>query len=402
MADQIERPCWCGADQFVDFSEDYRRCSNCETLVSLAGLRAEELVVHDDEHDFYGREYWLSHQRDALAIPDIFQRIRADLPERDLFWLRTLLAHKLPPARVLELGSAHGGFVALARWAGFDAVGQEMSPWVVDFAHRTFDIPMLLGPLEEQVLQEASFDGVALYDVLEHLDSPLVTILRCVELLKQDGLIIIQTPCYPEGVAYAELVERDDPFLAHIGKKNVRQHLYLFSRRGAQMLMERVGLATVRFEPALFSYDMYFVASRSVLMLTDVAQRSEALTRSAPARLVQALLDVGDREAELRQENMLIERDRLDRIENIVKLNQHIEQISRDYEMRLKVILEQQSQIAELSQQIQHIGAQSEKHLQIIEDQQAVIDRQRASLAKVNRNMIVRALRALRLLEDVS
>src|SRR6185503_8503899 len=121
MTTKPERLCWCDKSSLVTFSPDYAVCQHCGTLVSQVGLSVEQLTVRDDDQDFYGREYWLSHQRQDLGLPDIYARARSDLPERGLYWLRTLLSYKLPPARVLELGSSHGGFVALLRWAGFDA-----------------------------------------------------------------------------------------------------------------------------------------------------------------------------------------------------------------------------------------------------------------------------------------
>ena len=58
-------------------------------------------------------------------------------------WLRTLMQFVLPPARVLEVGCGHGGFVAMMRQAGYDAMGLELSPSIVKFARDTFDIPVI-------------------------------------------------------------------------------------------------------------------------------------------------------------------------------------------------------------------------------------------------------------------
>ena len=173
-------------------------CVACGTLVSQAHLAPEQVGVDDDVGDFYGREYWFSHQRERLGLPDIEDRARLDLPERCLYWLRTLLAYKLPPSRTLELGSSHGAFVSLLRYAGFDAVGLEVSPWVVDYAQRTFRIPVLSGPIEQQQLPAQSFDAVILNDVLEHLPDPRATVRASVSLLKPDGVLLVQTPRYPD------------------------------------------------------------------------------------------------------------------------------------------------------------------------------------------------------------
>ncbi|NEO94351.1 MAG: class I SAM-dependent methyltransferase, partial [Moorea sp. SIO3G5] len=128
MTQTLRHICWCGNTELTEFSPDYFVCYQCGTLVSKTGLRTEQIRVQDDNHDFYGKEYWLSHQTEHYGFPDIRQRARQDLPERCLHWLRTLMAYKLPPAKVLELGCAHGGFVAMMGWAGFEAMGLELSP----------------------------------------------------------------------------------------------------------------------------------------------------------------------------------------------------------------------------------------------------------------------------------
>ena len=72
---------------------------------------------------------------------------------------------------------------------------------------------MLSGPIEDQSIQSGSLDILALMDVLEHLPDPIDTMRRCLELLKHDGTLIIQTPRYPEGKTYEDLSNTHDPFL---------------------------------------------------------------------------------------------------------------------------------------------------------------------------------------------
>src|SRR5262245_42932968 len=171
--------CWCGNAALAAFCPGYARCPVCDTLVSSQMPGPDIARVDDEERDFYGRHYWFAYQEEHRGNLPLSARTRSDLPERCLHWLRTLLAYKFPPARVLELGSAHGGFVGMLRLAGFDAIGLEISPWVVEFARATFEVPMLLGPLEAQDLDAASFDVIALMDVLEHLPDPTRTMQRC-------------------------------------------------------------------------------------------------------------------------------------------------------------------------------------------------------------------------------
>ncbi len=280
--------CWCGNTELTEFSPDYLACSKCGTLVSKTGLRSEQLRVQDDNHDFYGKEYWLSYQTEHYGFPDIRQRARQDLPERCLHWLRTLMAYKLPPAKVLELGCAHGGFVAMMGWAGFDAMGLELSPWVVEFAQQTFNMPILSGPIEDQQLESELFDAIVLYDVLEHLPDPVATMSYGASLLKEDGIFIVQMPNYEEGKTYSEMVAQKDHFLHQM--KSI-EHIHLLSRRGVSQFFKNLGFEFLQFEQQLFDYDMFFVASRQALVRYTDEQISYYLLKSPSGRMVQALLD---------------------------------------------------------------------------------------------------------------
>src|ERR1700677_2304366 len=109
---------WCGHQGLEPYSDDYRVCRACGTLVSRAPWTAE----------LYNDDYWTKRQTEHHGLPDIRKRARLDLPE----------------------GCAHGGYVALLGWAGYDAVGTEISPSVVRFAKETFAVNVLAGFVEKQ------------------------------------------------------------------------------------------------------------------------------------------------------------------------------------------------------------------------------------------------------------
>lgn len=307
--------CWCGNSTLEPFAPGFLRCPTCETLVA-AQMRGTDITrVGNDEQDFYGREYWFSHQEQDLGLPNISVRSRVDLPERCLHWLRTALKYKVPPAKALELGSAHGAFVALLRWAGFDATGLELSPSVVDFARRTFDIPMLVGPIEDQQIEPASLDLIALMDVLEHLPDPTGTMQRCLSLLKPDGVLLIQTPRYREGASYDEMDAQRDPFLTLLREEG---HLYLFSQNSVGQLFRRLGAEHLEFELAMFAqYDMFFAASRTPLTMNSAADIEKELSSAPSGRLVQAMLDLDNHLQKLKNRSAQLEADRAARLEVI-------------------------------------------------------------------------------------
>ena len=255
-------------------------------------------MVHDDASDFYGRKYWFEHQRKDLGLPDITERSVSDLPERCLYWIQSLLDFKLPPASVLEVGCGHGGTVSLMRRAGFDAIGMELSPWIVEFARQTFDIPVLQGPVENGVVDDKRFDAILMFDVLEHLPSPIDTIRRCEKLLQPDGIFVIQTPKVPPAESYNELIRQHREFASHLHP----EHLFLFTDAAVQKLVASVGFErTARLTP-LFPYDMFFVASKQNLEQNQPAAIEEKLLTTSDGRLILGLLTLYRENQQLRQD----------------------------------------------------------------------------------------------------
>ncbi len=274
--------CWCGNRALEPYSAEYRVCRACGTLVSQgAAVPAAEL---------YSESYWLERQKRHHGLPDIHARARLDLPERAAYWLAHLLQRKLPPGRILEVGCGHGGYVALLNWAGFDALGTEMSDWVTGFAARSFGVTVLRGPVEAQPLAPGSFDVIVVNDVLEHLPDPVATFRHCASLLSPAGFFVIQTPEYREHLAHADLVRTSDLFLKHIDG-NSDEHLFLFSRRSATRFFAELGFPEIEFSNPVYSYDLFFTASRQPLARQTPEAIGAALVARPTGRLVQALLD---------------------------------------------------------------------------------------------------------------
>jgi 2-polyprenyl-3-methyl-5-hydroxy-6-metoxy-1,4-benzoquinol methylase len=341
--------CWCGSTDFTPFSPAYAECQACGTLASLATFSPDQLIVNDDESDFYGKTYWLGHQNTELGFPDIYKRARVDITERNLHWLKTLLKYRLPGAKVLELGCSHGSFVGLMRHTGFDASGVEMSPWVVEFAKRTFDVPVSVGPIENTDCAESSIDVIVLMDVLEHLPDPVATMSHCLKLLKPDGIMIVQMPQFQTGMNYADLVKAESPFL---GMLQEHEHIYLFTQGSAARLFKQLGMDYIQFEQAIFDqYDMFFVVGRQPFQTSTTEEIEKVLAGTRNGRIATALMDLRDREVASLE-------DRIARGEQIETLTRMVKTLEADQTARgeqLQQLTEwltaSQKQVSQLEQQ---------------------------------------------------
>lgn len=284
------RRCWCGNAELKAFSAQYRRCAACETLVARQMPDPQMARVDAEERHFYGRNYWFAYQEKELGLPNIVDRTRSDLYDRCPHWLNILLKYLHPPAKVLELGSGNGSFAFLMRCVGFDVTGLELSPWLAEYVQNTYEVPMRVGPIEEQRLSAGSLDAIVMMDVLEHLENPLKTLQCCAEALTPKGLLMVQTPCYPEGRSMKALAAGNSRFPEVMRD---RGHLLLFSRTSAARLMQQAGFEHLYFEPAVFAhYDMSFIASRTPQKGHARDATDRLLEQTPQGRLVRGLIDL--------------------------------------------------------------------------------------------------------------
>ncbi len=291
------RTCWCSSDRLTPFSPDYDQCVACASLVCKIGVTLDDLLVSDDAVDLHGREYWLSPWFYAHNGGDIYERARFDLSGLHLTWLLTLLKYKSPGARVLELGCGSGAFVALMRWAGLESVGLELSPWVVEFTRKTFDVPIHRGPVERQDFAPGSFDAIVLLSVVEHLPDPVSTLSLCMHLLAPDGMLLIETTCFNDQRPF-EAMRRSGARL--LSALRPVEHIHLFTERALQVLLEQVGCRWVQDVPQLqleqqlyyHKLNQFLVAGRSPFPERPPATLEEPPSVSSHGRMIQGLLDL--------------------------------------------------------------------------------------------------------------
>lgn len=276
--------CWCGSNDFKDFNREYSLCLACNTLVWKEKERFSSQTTYLEENNYYGSRYWLEHQHD-LGLPDIYTRMDLDWIDRIPYWIKKITKYKLPPASTIEIGCSHGGLVAGMRWVGYDSIGIELSPEIIELAQKTYGVPVLLGPIEEQNLPPNSIDMVIMMDVLEHLPYPENTLSTCSRLLKPDGVLVIQTPRFPEK-DFKTLYSSQHPFLKMLIPQ---EHLFLFSVSSIKELLHRVGFRYLSFEPSLFPYDMFLFASHHPLTIQPLEDIERIYQASNAARMVKII-----------------------------------------------------------------------------------------------------------------
>ena len=223
-ADLAPCPCCDRSDWFPRW-KGFVICRHCGLMTVNQRFPAEELIQFYQEDYFKGREYV-----DYVADKPAQQKTLRN-------HLRVVRRHARPGGRLLEIGCAYGFFLELIQEEYRGSVGVDVFSAGVAHARaqglqaREGD---LLGLGFEQL-----FDGVCLWDTIEHLSNPREVIQRCAELLKPDGHLFLTT-----GDFGAVL-----PRLQGLKWRQIHPptHLFYFTRQSLRELSLRVGLEVVRF-----------------------------------------------------------------------------------------------------------------------------------------------------------
>ncbi len=341
--------CWCGSEILTKFSQHYLICADCHTLVARQRFSDEFYNPGDDKQNFYGKNYWIDHVKEEYNFPDIFERSKLDIIERCLYWLKTILKYKLPPAKTLELGCAHGGLVYLMKLAGYDSCGTEMSPWLCNYAKKIFNIPMECGRIEDLSIENKSFDIIILMDVLEHMTDPLNSLKLIARILNDDGIIVIQTPCFRNpDKTYKFLKNENNFFLEQLKEK---EHLYLFNTESIEKILKKAGFKYISFETEFFPYDMFIFAGKSILNEYSEENIAEILLKTTNGRTALALIDLFNLKEKQKRYLEKLEPERNKLRAELFDLKLHFKNCEEDRESRLEVIEEQGRHLGELEAQ---------------------------------------------------
>lgn len=139
-----------------------------------------------------------------------------------------------PGGRLLEVGSATGGKLALLRHLGWEVRGVEISEQACHVAKTRYGLDVFCGELAEAGLPDGSMDVVIMSHLIEHVYDPVATLLEVRRILRRGGVVLIETP-------NVRSLEQHifGPFWS---EWDVPRHLFLFDASTLRLCCGRAGL----------------------------------------------------------------------------------------------------------------------------------------------------------------
>lgn len=175
----------------------------------------------------------------------------------------------LQNAKVLDIGCGGGLFLSLLKGQGAEVIGIELSDSRAQYARSKHGLEIHKRPIESEFWQQDyanHFDAVTLWDVIEHVNYPMQALQSAAKVLKQGGLLLIDTPCRDS--FYHRFGEftcrlsggRVPTFLNAMYSSHLFGHKQIFSTGEMKQLFESVGFEVIdlhKFHELSFPYEFY-------------------------------------------------------------------------------------------------------------------------------------------------
>lgn len=163
------------------------RCASCQTAWRSNMYTPEQVAaMYEDEpyeeHPFFG------YDSDAETLRKVprFRRFQQGLE---------VVEREVGVGRLLDVGCGAGTFMAIAAARGWDVYGVEMNDALVAEAEKAVgEGRVVCGAFEALDPEDAKYDVITLWDVIEHVLDPVSFIERAQRMLRPGGVIVICTP----------------------------------------------------------------------------------------------------------------------------------------------------------------------------------------------------------------
>lgn len=216
------------------------RCNYCGAFYQWPRLSWNELKnYYNETYDSY-----------ASALQDDPHLIRRLVRRVYPLKMRRFVERFCRSGRLLDVGCGSGIFLEeMQRTGAWELQGVEPTVEAAAYVKQRFGIPVIEQTFEQADLPPSYFDVVTLWNVFEHVESPLLTLQKIHYTLKPERYLILSVPNY-------ESLSRH-----FFGKYwcgwDLPRHLFVIPRATLIWMLERAGFRTIMSKCFLISYAVF-------------------------------------------------------------------------------------------------------------------------------------------------
>jgi SAM-dependent methyltransferase len=137
----------------------------------------------------------------------------------------------------------------------FDIASTQLKAGAVRAMREKYAFPVHEGSVQAAPLEEASFDVVTMFDVIEHLHDPFSDVQKIFKLLRPGGGVAIST-MDSESLVSRLLGTRLEDF------RRIREHLFFFSRESLTKVLESNGFRVYKIASYGHTFELAFLMER--------------------------------------------------------------------------------------------------------------------------------------------
>ncbi len=186
--------------------------------------------------------------------------------------------------RLLDVGCHVGVFVDVAQQRGWEAWGVEPSRWAAEQAQAQ-GLRVANGTLHTFDFEDASFDVITLWDVIEHVLDPKTELCKVYQLLRPGGIVVLHT------------IDIESPFARIMGRRwpwLMEMHLYYFSPRTLRRMLESLGFEVLYSSPQGRYMRLGYLVSRLQPFSRPLYRLLDAIATRLGLRGIALSINLGD------------------------------------------------------------------------------------------------------------
>jgi SAM-dependent methyltransferase len=207
----------------------------------------QDVPAEDSIGPYYQSPDYISHSNTSKGLLNgLYQKVRRFTLEQKA---GLISRNTVERGAILDIGAGIGAFLNEMKGRGWDITGVEPDEGAREQARKLYGLQLHETSMLEH-LPAGTFHAITLWHVLEHVHALRDYVERLKELLRTDGAIFIAVPNYRS--------LDSDIYKNYWAAYDVPRHLYHFSPRSMEVLMERHGLRVVEKKPMWF--DSFYIS----------------------------------------------------------------------------------------------------------------------------------------------